>query len=1248
MDDWNDFGTVLPTSADSFASSPDPPYGDSSRSTLDTYSDSSAVLYDGTTRPSSSHRVNRAPTAQSGASPPSSTQPTSRSSSHQPSFLSAIPFVATARQRRADRAAAAAAAALAAANANAVTSPNAQVDLNTSATDILALPDSPPVSALPNGNALPVTDDRNHDVLGQQSSLRDPARLRASHSAPVSATDDLAESISASSGSDGIEPQSVMMAPSRRPPNNPLGEDDGIHNVGDLDNDADENDSPVSGDGYTPRRGDLDDVPDDYELNIEGFRFTAMRTPNSLSDGDGEPSSSPIASSLLRPIDKLYTKLEVISARQIRSLLIFFSVFVIISVAYTLFILIVSNTVYKKVQSVPLPETLLTEEQRQNGVGPIPFPPTESSSPERRLERTRGENICQCQPPDRDKISNVSSYAELLSLYGLCIVGRELIQAPPCKLEKRSSVISSKQASSTSQPPSPPFGDVTFSDDTVLHYVVPVTIVLLPVPLKATHLIFAVLLALFFIILAILYGLRLVRMKRRNITHEQIWAFILLLLIALYLDFFENILDLYQLLHRGEEGELSEVFSSGLLTASDIFESVRASAFITFSFFYLWANFHSYRILDPTQRLRFTTFYLPKLLILVPHLIFHISIHHALQLELSDIPLISAPAMAFIFAPFRIMSYLYWEMILAIIKTLWDLTLVCIIFYEAVKTMRVLEQAPHMKHRAKRVGFRFFLYINFVFYTVFYILYWILLFGRPVGDVLVRISLPADSPRAKITFVHTAGLWFLLVGYVLSIAFVHLPYTSVGWFTGWFRSAPIAVSGSKWSSGSSIGGDIEREKGKPQSSDSTQPVDSTLPADSLDTKSGKFIKAQNETWSNDYETPVSIVDNDSELQQQIIEPITYRKRESKDSLELKANCFTMQTHVIMFNFAWYVYYYGTPKLDKFRPRENPLPFEFVVDRHVISAATDTQALVLDCTDRIIVTFKGTTSMKNLRTSLKVNHDWLRSVVRLNADGEDESERMKKIFGSKYLRAKIHQGFSTAYMSVMDEVVDRVRRLRAKKFRPVFLTGHSLGGALATICSLDLWVKLNISRREIFVSTFGSPRVGNAYFAAVYSEVVPLHWRIVVDPDMIARLPRVGYVHVGKKVVLTPHGEMIIDPNALEHRPWSGETAGFAYHRKASYLLAMRAWCVRNHGMTYTPVFWPFPVRPEDERRFAGAFDHEEDSVSAGRKVAQKIIRMDAMVDALGDDGKDMNNMAAVERWARLTRRILLNEKLGGG
>lgn len=1292
MDDWNDFGApgALANNPESFASSSrEAPYPTSSHSTLETFSDSSAALVDGDANlGTTAHPSQRNPPA-----------PVERSS-----ILGAIPFLSASRQRRATRAAAAAAAAVAAATVNAASKPQHAASQSRDS------PDNP--EAPPQAHVHPAPDaDADADPNAQpQPEVRDVARdmhvsIEGAALADAPATeldsgllmDDVVDGMSAASDSDAREPVSVMMPrPKRGVPINDLGED--AHSfMPPADSDVPDSRSNTR---FTPRRGDLDDVPDDYELNIEGFHFA--RSPISLSEADGEPISE-IPTSMLAHVEKSYIKLEVISAKQIRGLIIFFNVFLCLSLLYTLFLTIANNTFFKTAeQAVPLPESFLTTKQKaqavlgpvavvrdENGtVRPVEFegvvaiagPNNQPNSVPLARSVLPSYNLTRDSPDCPADFSNLRhpAYAPMFAIVGLYETRTGFRKGPVCPLPPLPPITDFKPASSQPlfltprQQPAPagappvlpppgvpisgdspsdaasdpssgtsPSGTTSSSsddfdpEDAYLVYFLPVTVSFAPSIIKLLHTVSAAAISLFFLILFVLFLIRLYVAGRRNITHEQIWTSILILVTALYFNGVEKITDAIDVIGAMNGAPRNNEFPTWINNISTVLENIRDAAFLTFTYFYLWASFDSYRVLDPTQRLTFMKFYAPKLIILVPFAAAQVAVHYAIKMEISEVPLLTAPAMGFIFSSFHLMYYLKLEFILAVVKTIVDLILLMVIFRSGWLTMRALERAPYMKYRSKRVGFRFFLYINFVFYLFFVLLHWVLFFGTPPGELVVRVAPPERTLRLGLSFQANAGTWWVIVGYVICTAYVHLPHNCVGWYRGWFVSSKLASPGSKWSFDSRSG--IEEERSGERSVNvSSKP-------------SGKDVKMNSETWSNDDDTPVSLVDNDSELQQQIVEPITYRKRESKDSLELKANCFTMQTHVIMFNFAWYVYYYGTSKLENFRPRENPLPFEFSVDRHVKSDETDTQALVLDCTDRIIVTFKGTTSMKNLRTSIQLSQELLRNVVKLNADGEDESGRLKKLFGPRYMFGKIHKGFATAYMSVMDEVVGRVRALRHQKMRPVFLTGHSLGGALATICSLDLWVKLNISRREIFVSTFGSPRVGNAYFAAVYKEVVPLHWRIVVDPDMIAKLPRVGYTHVGKKVVLTPHGGMIIDPNALENRPWTGEAAGFAYHRKASYLLAMRAWCVRNHGLTYTPVFWPFPVRPEDERRFAGAFDEEDVEQNVdGRAVAEKIIRLDAMVDALGG-GDDLgeNNLAIVSKWGRLTRRLLLNDKLGG-
>lgn len=96
---------------------------------------------------------------------------------------------------------------------------------------------------------------------------------------------------------------------------------------------------------------------------------------------------------------------------------------------------------------------------------------------------------------------------------------------------------------------------------------------------------------------------------------------------------------------------------------------------------------------------------------------------------------------------------------------------------------------------------------------------------------------------------------------------------------------------------------------------------------------------------------------------------------------------------------------------------------------------------------------------------------------------------------------VHQGFKEAHAALWPEVRRQLQAVRS----PIFLAGHSLGGALATmsaaLCRRDL-PPIEIAA----LYTFGSPRVGDRLFGRAL-ESVP-HFRVVDGTDVIARLPPV--------------------------------------------------------------------------------------------------------------------------------------------
>lgn len=343
----------------------------------------------------------------------------------------------------------------------------------------------------------------------------------------------------------------------------------------------------------------------------------------------------------------------------------------------------------------------------------------------------------------------------------------------------------------------------------------------------------------------------------------------------------------------------------------------------------------------------------------------------------------------------------------------------------------------------------------------------------------------------------------------------------------------------------------------------------------------------------------------------------------------------------MFNFAWLVYYWDTSKVDNFKITQDV--FKFTIADYIKDEETDTHVLIVDGFDRLVVSFKGTTSLKNMKTDVKVFHTALRNLLPTPLPTADDypAATVELCASKKWRRAQVHQGFATAYRAIASRLLSVLRELQENKRRPVFLTGHSLGGALATVCSLDLFVTLGLTRREIFLSTFGSPRVGNRPFQELFDEAVPIYWRMVVGPDVVAKLPNIGYRHCGKKVFITVDGDLFMDPNSLELNLWSGDTASIQYHRKASYLLAMRAWCEKHHGDEYVPEFWPFPVSQDDAKRF----EHLTTTDSVGfsgnfdKKKQAKLLQIDAMIDKLADNRFDEDKMMSIENWTKLTIKL---------
>lgn len=108
---------------------------------------------------------------------------------------------------------------------------------------------------------------------------------------------------------------------------------------------------------------------------------------------------------------------------------------------------------------------------------------------------------------------------------------------------------------------------------------------------------------------------------------------------------------------------------------------------------------------------------------------------------------------------------------------------------------------------------------------------------------------------------------------------------------------------------------------------------------------------------------------------------------------------------------------------------------------------------------------------------------------------------------------IHNGFGRAYSTVADRVEAALDEVSSPEdTRPLFITGHSLGAALAQVAAITLHVHgWDIAG----VYTYGSPRVGNDAFVEAYNrhlgECTYLHMN---GNDIVTAFPKIRYAHAG--------------------------------------------------------------------------------------------------------------------------------------
>jgi triacylglycerol lipase len=159
--------------------------------------------------------------------------------------------------------------------------------------------------------------------------------------------------------------------------------------------------------------------------------------------------------------------------------------------------------------------------------------------------------------------------------------------------------------------------------------------------------------------------------------------------------------------------------------------------------------------------------------------------------------------------------------------------------------------------------------------------------------------------------------------------------------------------------------------------------------------------------------------------------------------------------------------------------------------------------------------------------------------------------------------KITRGFSLLYNDLRPQLADVLSQIVTEggSLNSVFLSGHSLGAALAHIAAADIFAQFNAHPVSY---TFSGPRAGEHQFAQTFLDADLPTWRVFNTEDIVPTVPpaaiqmatpnmgmngltpvtqnlaslihlsAVGYQHVGYPIGVTFHREIVADNHNLDY------------------------------------------------------------------------------------------------------------------
>ncbi len=169
---------------------------------------------------------------------------------------------------------------------------------------------------------------------------------------------------------------------------------------------------------------------------------------------------------------------------------------------------------------------------------------------------------------------------------------------------------------------------------------------------------------------------------------------------------------------------------------------------------------------------------------------------------------------------------------------------------------------------------------------------------------------------------------------------------------------------------------------------------------------------------------------------------------------------------------------------------------------------DTQGFVAANDKTILIAFRGTENIKDWMTNIKIEFD-------------------------EAVMGEVHHGFYSATNHAWNHNIKPALENFRTNQQPIWLTGHSLGGALALMTAAMLQFEQSDDLNPHAVYTFGQPRIGNRAFARECNQAFGNRaYRFVNNNDIVPHVPPVGwkldYWHTEKSYYIDAKGKFYSD------------------------------------------------------------------------------------------------------------------------